>query len=157
VLAIKTAHDWVRAQAWAKKDAILLEGQSVGGLLTIVYGSTNPDGIRGFINFSGGAAGYPADRIGHSCSENQIREAATLAGKTNKTPSLWLYAENDGFWGSTAPEQWHTAFSQRSQVNSAFVLTPPIEGRDGHFLLNYGGKYWGTPVDNFLKSLSLGR
>ena len=157
VLAIKTAHTWIRAQSWAKKDEIILEGQSVGGLLTVVYGSTNPAGVLAFINFSGGAAGYPADRIGHSCSENQITQAYEAAGITNKVPNLWLYAENDGFWRSTAPRHWHAVFAKSSQGKSIFIFTPPLEGKDGHFLLNYGGKYWGTPVDTFLKTLTLRR
>lgn len=155
VLAIKTAHNWIRAQSWAKKDEIILEGQSVGGLLTVVYGSTNPPGVIGFINFSGGAAGYPADQIGHSCSENQISRAYELGGQTNKTPNLWLYAKNDGFWGPNAPPLWHSVFAKGSQGKSTFVFTPPLDGKDGHFLLNYGGKYWGTPVDTFVKTLNL--
>jgi len=38
---------------------------------------------------------------------------------------------------------------------SKFILTPPIEGKDGHYLLNHGGKYWGDPVSTFVQSLNL--
>jgi len=156
MLALKTAHDWVRMQSWAKKDQIIMEGQSVGGLLTVAYSSENPSGVVGFINFSGGAAGYPADHIGRSCSENQITRIYEIAGETNRIPNLWLYAQNDGFWGSAAPKHWYYVFSKGANLGqSKFILTPPVEGKDGHYLLNYGGKYWGDPVSTFVKSLNL--
>ena len=155
VQALKSAHDWVRQQPWAKRDSIILEGQSVGGLLTVVYGSENPSGVIGFINFSGGAAGYPAEKIGRSCSENQLSRAYELAGQKNRTPNLWLYAENDGFWGPDAPRRWHYGFSRANPNQTTFILTPPLDGKDGHFLLNYGGKHWGGPVNAFVKSLNV--
>jgi len=155
VQALKSAHAWVRQQPWAKRDSIILEGQSVGGLLTVVYGSENPNGVIGFINFSGGVAGYPAENIGHSCAENQILLAYGQAGQRNKTPNLWLYAENDGFWGSEAPRRWHYFFARANPDQTTFILTPPLNGKDGHFLLNYGGQYWGTPLNTFVKSLNI--
>jgi dienelactone hydrolase len=83
VQALRATHDWIRSQPWAKRDSIILEGQSVGGLLTVVFGSENPRGGIGFINFSGGAAGYPAEHIGHSCADNQISLAVGMAGQKN--------------------------------------------------------------------------
>ncbi len=56
--AVESVLDWVRQQAWAKKDSILLEGVSVGGLTTIAVAAANPKGVVGAINFSGGEAGY---------------------------------------------------------------------------------------------------
>ena len=153
--ALRATHDWVRAQPWAKRDSMILEGQSVGGLLTVVYGAENPSGVIGFINFSGGAAGYPAEQIGHSCSENQISQAFANAGQKNRTPNLWLYAENDGFWGPEAPRRWHDVFSKGNPQQTTFIRTAPLKGNDGHFLLNYGGNYWGAPVNAFVKSLNI--
>jgi dienelactone hydrolase len=153
--ALQGTHDWIRTQPWAKRDSIILEGQSVGGLLTVVYGSENPSGVIGFINFSGGAAGYPAEHIGHSCSENQIAQAFGVAGQKNRTPNLWLYAENDGFWGADAPKRWHDGFSRASPTLTTFIRTAPLKDHDGHFLLNYGGNYWGAPVNAFVKSLNI--
>lgn len=152
--ALQATHDWIRKQPWAKKDSIILEGQSVGGLLTVVYGSENPSGVVGFINFSGGAAGYPAERIGHSCSENQIAHAFGVAGQKNRTPNLWLYAENDGFWGSDAPRRWHDVFAKAKPDQTTFIRTAALKGYDGHFLLNYGGNYWRDPVNRFVQSLN---
>jgi dienelactone hydrolase len=153
--ALRAAHDWIRSQPWAKRDSIILEGQSVGGLLTVVYGSENPSGVIGFINFSGGAAGYPAEHIGHSCADNQIAQAFGMAGQKNRTPNLWLYAENDGFWGADAPRRWHYLFAKANPNQTTFVRTAALKGNDGHFLLNYGGNYWRDPVNSFVKSLNV--
>jgi len=125
----------------------------VGGVLTVLYGSTNPEGVVGFINFSGGAAGFAT--TGKSCSENQLMLAYGQAGQVNKLPNLWLYAENDGFWGAEAPRRWHHAFAHAGGPSTTFFLAPALEARDGHYLLNYGGRYWGKAIDTYMDALDL--
>jgi hypothetical protein len=74
-------------------------------------------------------------------------------GKTTRVPSLWLYAENDLFWGPEAPRAWHRAF-QAGGSPTHFVMTPPMpDTTDGHRLLAVGGQFWVPHVNAFVKEL----
>ncbi|VVE88660.1 dienelactone hydrolase family protein [Pandoraea bronchicola] len=146
------AVNWVRAQPWANKERIVLEGRSVGGFTTVATAATNPPGVVGYINFSGGAGGMPERAPGHSCDPEQMKTVYGEFGKTTKIPGLWLYAHNDQYWGPDAPQQWFDAFAA-SGSPAQFVHTEDLPGHDGHLLLTYGGKMWSTSVDKFVKQL----
>ncbi len=146
------AVNWVRAQPWANKDRIVLEGRSVGGFTTVATAAANPPGVVGYINFSGGAGGMPDRAPGHSCDPEQMKTVYGQFGKTTKIPGLWLYAHNDQYWGADAPQQWFDAFAAGGSPVQ-FVHTDDLPGHDGHMLLTYGGKMWSRPVDAFVKQL----
>lgn len=153
--AVRAAHDWLREQSWANKDRILLVGQSVGGLTTVAACGQNWPGVIGCVNFAGGSGGNPTLSPGASCQPNRMRDLLGGAGKTTQVPSLWLYSENDLYWGAEAPKQWHKAHVEAStsagQKHSAeFFAAPPIE-QDGHRLLTVGGRFWSPPLNAWLK------
>jgi len=151
--AVLATLDWAREQPWAAKDKILLVGQSVGGLTTVAVAAGNPPGVVGAINFSGGAGGSPDDSPGRSCKPENLTKLFEEFGKTIRIPSLWLYAENDLFWGAEAPKEWHRAFSAGGSKTRS-VMTPPVPGvKDGHALLASGGRLWSPPVNDFVKQL----
>lgn len=140
---------WVRTQPWAMADKILLEGQSVGGLTTVALCATNPPGVVGCINFSGGAGGDPERAPGNMCAPEKTTALMADYGRTTQPPTLWFYAENDLFWGAEAPRQWHAAFAQ-SGSPIEFIQSPAVSP-DGHRLLALGGKLWSEPLDAWLK------
>ena len=145
--------DWLRPQPWVNTDKILLVGQSVGGLTSVAVGARNLPGVVGFINFSGGAGGSPDTSPSRSCRPELLTQLFLEFGKTTKVPSLWLYAENDLFWGAEAPKEWHGAFSSGGS-KTLLVMTPPVPGTaDGHRLLAVGGKLWSPHVNVFVKEL----
>lgn len=150
--AVFATLDWVRAQPWANKDKILLVGQSVGGLTTIGVGAKNPPGVVGLINFAGGSGGSPKDSPGRGCKPENLVKTFQEFGRTTRVPSLWLYAENDLYWGPEAPKEWHRAF-EAGGSKSTFVMTPPVPETDGHRLLLVGGRLWSPYVNSFLKEL----
>lgn len=151
--AVLATLEWVRAQPWATREKILLVGASVGGLTTVGVAARNPPGVVGAVNFSGGAGGSPNDSPGRSCKPENLTKLFEEFGKTIRVPSLWLYAENDLFWGSEAPKEWHKAFSAGGS-NTRFVMTPPVPGvTDGHALFAAGGRLWSPPVNDFVKQL----
>jgi pimeloyl-ACP methyl ester carboxylesterase len=151
--AVRTALDWLRQQPFVKKNRILLEGQSVGGMTTVVLGGQNPPGVVGFINFAGGTAGFPAQRPTRSCATDQLEALYRKAGQTTRLPNLWLYAVNDQYWGSEAPRLWHKAFAKGGS-RTQFVQTGPVENADGHALLSRGQALWSEPVLSFLAHLN---
>jgi dienelactone hydrolase len=152
--AVRAAIDWSRAQSWARRDRVLLVGQSVGGLTSVVVGGQSPAGVVAIINFSGGIAGDPARHPGQSCGVEDVAAIYASAGRGTRAPSLWLYAPNDLYWGEDAPKRWHEAFA-RGGSRTRLVMTAPVPDPDGHNLMRRGGRLWSQPVDAFLASLGL--
>jgi dienelactone hydrolase len=150
--AVRAAIDWARLQPWAHRDRLLLVGQSVGGLATVVTASQAPPGVVGFVNFSGGTAGFPDKRPGASCAEAALTDLFRRAGSRVRVPNLWLYAENDRYWGSEAPRAWHAAFASGGGA-TRLVMTPPVPNEDGHRLMLRGGRMWSVHVDAFVAGL----
>jgi dienelactone hydrolase len=153
--AVRAAHDWLREQPWANKDRILLVGQSVGGLTTVAACGQNWPGVIGCVNFAGGSGGNPPVSPGTSCQPNRIRDLFASAAKTTQVPSLWLYSENDLFWGAEAPKLWHKAYVDAAAAAgqsavAEFFAAPPVD-QDGHRLLSIGGRFWGPPLNAWLK------
>lgn len=153
--AVRSAHDWLSQQTWANKGRVLLVGQSVGGLTTAVACGQNWPGVVGCVNFAGGAGGKPDTHANNSCQPARLGAVFAEAGKTTQVPSLWLYSENDLYWGPDVPKQWHKAnvdaATAAGQKNTAeFFAAPPVEA-DGHRLLTVGGRLWGPPLNAWLK------
>ncbi|MEX3959905.1 alpha/beta hydrolase family protein [Trinickia sp. EG282A] len=144
------AINWARAQTWVDSKRIVLEGGSVGGFATVATAATHPSGVIAYINFAGGAGGLPDRSPGHSCDPEQMKEVMAELGKTTALPGIWLYAENDHYWGPEAPRRWFDAFVSGGSP-AEFVNPGELAGHDGHFLLSYGGKMWSVPVDRFVK------
>ncbi len=151
--AQRAALDWVRQQPWAQANHIVLEGQSGGGLATAALCAANPPGVKGCINFSGGAGGDPQHAPGQVCAPEKIAALMAQYGATTTVPSLWLYAVNDLYWGPSAPLQWQAAFNQAAIANGrpplSFVHTPAI-GSDGHSLQRAGSKQWAPALQAWL-------
>ena len=151
---VQATYQWALAQPWVRKDRILLEGQSVGGMTTVATGALNLPGVLGFVNFAGGAAGNPDVSPGKSCKPDNLVALYRTFGQQVKVPSLWLYAENDLYWGPQMPRKWFDAF-RAGGSDSELVQTPALEGHDGHKLLEFGGRMWHAPLDAFVRKVGL--
>ena len=126
----------------------------MGGMTTIAAASMNLSGVVGAVNFAGGSGGFPAESPGKSCSPEMLTETYRAFGALAKIPTLWLYAENDLYWGADMPRLWFAAF-QAGGSDVQFVQTAPVDGHDGHQLLNYGGKMWSGPLNAFVRKVGL--
>ena len=147
-------HGWALEQPWVRKDRLLLEGQSVGGMTTVAAAALNLPGVVGAVNFAGGSGGYPSESPGKSCNADVLMQTYQEFGPLVKVPSIWLYAENDQYWGAEMPRQWHAAFKAGGS-DTELVQTGPVEGRDGHTLINFGGSMWSNPLNAFVKKVGL--
>ncbi len=147
--AVQATIDWVRGEAWANSSKIILSGNSVGGLATVSLGAVEQKGVIAYINFAGGVAGNPALSPGKSCAPELVRDAYKKYGMSTRVPNLWLYAENDLFWGAETPKEWHAVFAAGGS-KTRLVTTAPVPGQDGHELIFFGQSLWSPYVDDFL-------
>ena len=88
---------YVDASRW------LVAGVSVGGLTTVATVGRNPKGLLGGINFSGGSGGDPVKNPGRPCSPSRISSYWGSLAKNSSVPMLWLYWQNDKYWGEEIP------------------------------------------------------
>lgn len=71
-------------------------------------------------------------------------------GKTARVPMLWVYTENDLYWGSELPKEWFSSYKANGGVGE-FVLFPP-NGKDGHSLFSRAPDVWRPRVAEFLNA-----
>lgn len=152
--ATQATIQWLRAQSWADSRRIVLEGRSAGGFASVAAAAARPEGVIGYVNFSGGAGGSPTRSPGRSCDPDQMRDVMGEFGKTVAVPGLWLYAKNDQYFGAEAPLGWYQAFAAGGSP-AKLVSVEEVPGHDGHLLLSYGQRFWRKDLDAFLKSLGL--
>jgi len=134
----------------------VLVGVSVGGIATIAATSAHVPGQVAAINFAGGHGGDPERHPGDPCQSDQLRRlyrayAAGNARTAPPTPTLWIYAENDPFFGPGHARRWARAYAEAGGQVDLRVL-PPF-GTDGHRLFTAGNDLWQPLVDAFLKPL----
>jgi dienelactone hydrolase len=146
--------EWVRKQPWADANRVVLAGTSMGGLAAIATAAKNPPGVVAYVNFAGGTGGDGTRAPEHSCGSEAMESLMRTLGSTNRVPGLWLYAQNDRYWGAQWPVTWYRAFGESNSITQ-FVMTEPVPGSDGHQLLARGGQLWASPVDAFLAELGL--
>jgi len=152
--AVVATYEWALRQPWVRRDRILLQGQSVGGMTTVAAAALNLPGVVGTVNFAGGSGGYPEVSPGKSCRPDNLTGTYREFGRLARGPSLWLYSENDLYWGPDMPRAWHAAYRDGGS-DTALVMAGVLPNRDGHQLLQYGGRMWSMPLDAFVNKVGL--
>ena len=139
----------VRARPDALKDRSVILGQSYGGATAVAIASLNPAGVIASINFAGGGGGDPKVRPQQPCSTAVLKRMLAGFGETARVPMLWVYAENDQFFGPTLPREWFEAY--RAAGGGAEFLQFPPQGDDGHALFARFPAIWQPAVADFLR------
>lgn len=140
----------VRQRPGVLSDRTLVLGQSFGGATAIALAAKNLPGVRAAINFAGGGGANPELQPEQPCGTPQLRALFAAYGRTARIPTLWIYAENDRWMGSTYPRQWFDAFVAEGGVGE-FVMYPP-QGEDGHLLFTRAPEVWRPQVLEFLRA-----
>ncbi len=124
----------------------MLIGVSAGGLASIAAASNAREGLMGVVNFAGGRGSNAPDSV---CRGDRLVNAMGAFGKTARVPTLWIYAENDHFFGPKLAQGMFDAFKASGGVGE-FVAAAPF-GEDGHTLFtgNGGMKIWLPTVSDF--------
>jgi dienelactone hydrolase len=129
----------------------LVVGQSFGGLTALKLSTVKLPGLLGAINFAGGGGGNPTKRPGNPCSAGRLLKLYEEYGAAAKVPTLWLYSENDRFWGPDLPTKWHTAFTGAG--GKAEFTRLPAYGADGHGSFTANPAAWKPAFEKFIGGL----
>ena len=132
------------------KDRDVVVGQSYGGATSIAVAALNPASTVAVVNFAGGGGGDPKERPQAPCSPQRLERLFAQYGRTARVPSLWIYAENDMYFGPSLPQAWFKAFREAGGVGD-FVQVPP-QGDDGHSTFVRAPAVWQPIVVGFLKA-----
>lgn len=141
----------LRGYEWIDARRVVIAGESVGGLAALAYSAHAGPETVGIINFAGGAGGDARSRPGRPCRPAALSEALATVARPAGPPTLWLYAENDMYWGPTNPRAWADAYQRAGGTRELHVF-PPL-GEDGHTLAARGRNFWRPVTDAFLARL----
>jgi len=141
--------DAMRRRPDASRDRAIVIGQSFGGTIAIAVAAIGPPGVQAAINFAGGGGGNPQTRPERPCTPDGLRDLFGSYGRTARMPTLWVYSQNDRYWGPSLPREWFAAF-RAAGGRGEFVGLPPF-GEDGHRSFMGAQSAWEPHVARFLQ------
>jgi dienelactone hydrolase len=132
-------------------DNVIVVGQSAGGWAAIALASQNVPGVRAIITFAAGRGGRVGGKPNNNCAPDKLVAATGEFGRTARTPMLWIYIENDTFFGPALSKRMHQAYTEAGG-KAEYHLLPPF-GNDGHFLIGSPDSIplWAPLVGPFLE------
>ncbi len=150
--SIRATIDFLKTQTFVSRAPVILIGHSAGawGSLAFAYRS---GGVKAVINFAGGRGGRSYNQPNRNCAPDRLVAAAAEFGRRVRVPTLWIYTENDTFFGPALSRQMAEAF-RAAGGSVEYHLLPPF-GEEGHFLvqIDAGVPLWGPIVARFLARL----
>ena len=147
---LQAAVQYMQGKPFVDGKRIVLLGQSTGGHSVIATGSLNLPGVVGVVNFAGGRGSTAPDVVRDADS---LVESYRVFGKTFKVPTIWLYSENDHYFGPALARKFLTAF-QEGGAEVDFVSLP-ASGEDGHSSFLRARDNWYESVLEFLKRIGI--
>jgi invasion protein IalB len=137
-LAIAALNEWVIDYMSRKKiiepGKVIVVGQSGGGWGSIALGSRNPPSVQAIITFAAGRGGRVDGKPNNNCAPDKLVTATGEFGRTARIPMLWIYAENDTYFGPELTKRMYTAFVEAGG-NAEYRMLPSF-GSDGHFMID---------------------
>lgn len=154
-LAVALADLWIidymsKEKMTVPRDVIVV-GQSAGGWAALALSSQNPPAVRGIITFAAGRGGRVDGKPNNNCAPDRLVEATGEFGRVARVPTLWIYAENDTFFGPDLSRRMHDAYTGAGG-KAEYHMLPPFGG-DGHFLIGSPDSIplWAPLVSHFLE------
>jgi dienelactone hydrolase len=142
--------DYMIEQKYAVPDSAIVIGQSAGGWGAIALSSQNLPSVKAIITFAAGRGGRVGGKPNNNCAPDKLVEATAAFGQSARTPMLWIYIENDTFFGPDLSQRMHAAYTGAGG-NAEYHLMPPF-GSDGHFFIDSPDAIpqWSPVVSQFL-------
>jgi len=145
--------DYMTAEKRIVPKDVIVVGQSAGGWASIALSSLNPPQVKAIITFAAGRGGRVDNKPNNNCAPDKLVEATGEFGRTSRVPMLWIYIENDTFFGPALSKRMHEAFTGAGG-KAEYHLVPPF-GNDGHFFIGSPDAIpiWSPLVTKFLNEL----
>ena len=150
---IGAAVAYLRKHPKVDPDRIVLVGQSGGGWGSLAAATRDDVPIRGVVNFAGGLGGKVGGVPHNNCQPDWLVAASAKFGKGARVPSLWVYTENDQYFGPDLSRRMHAAYTEAGG-KATYVLLPPFR-EDGHMLFGHGVALWQDRVETFLREIGV--
>jgi dienelactone hydrolase len=153
-LAVALIDEWIIDHAVERKlttpDRVIVVGQSAGGWAAIALSSRNLPSVRAIITFAAGRGGRVGGKPNNNCAPDKLVEATADFGRTARTPMLWIYIENDTFFGPALSKRMHEAYTGAGG-DAEYHLMPPF-GSEGHYFVDQADAIplWAPLVSRFL-------
>jgi dienelactone hydrolase len=148
---LKTTLEFVAHRPDVDPSHMIAIGVSAGGFATVALAADPPQGLVAAISFAGGRGSLESD---HVCRPDRLIEAFRTFGRSSRVPMLWVYAENDHFFGPALARQFKAAFVEDG--GHVDFVAAPAYGNDGHGLFSpLGIPQWTPYVDAFLRQQNL--
>jgi dienelactone hydrolase len=126
--------DYMTDQKFAVPNNSIVIGQSAGGWGAIALSSQNLPSVKALIVFAGGRGGRVGGKPNNNCAPDKLVEATAEFGRAARTPTLWIYIENDTFFGPDLSRKMFDAYTGAGG-NAEYHLMPPF-GSEGHFFID---------------------
>jgi dienelactone hydrolase len=142
--------DYMTAERRIVPKDVIVVGQSAGGWAAIALSSLNPPQVKAIISFAAGRGGRVDGKPNNNCTPDKLVEATGEFGRTSRVPMLWIYIENDTFFGPALSKRMHEAFSAAGGKAEYHLVSP--FGDEGHFFIDSPDAIpiWGPLVTKFL-------
>jgi dienelactone hydrolase len=143
--------DYMTAEKRIVPKDVIVVGQSAGGWGSIALSSLNPPQVKAIITFAAGRGGHVDGKPHNNCAPDRLVEATGEFGRASRIPMLWIYIENDTFFGPALSKRMHDAFTAAGG-KAEYHLLPPF-GNEGHFLIGSSDAIpiWSPLVSKFLE------
>src|SRR6266404_2903371 len=105
--------------------------------------------------FAAGRGGRVDGKPNNNCAPDKLVAATGEFGSTARVPMLWIYTENDSYFGPELTKRMHNAFTAAGG-DAEYRLLPAF-GNDGHFMIDSADAVplWAPLVSQFLAKHSL--
>lgn len=142
--------DYMTDQRLIVPNNVIVVGQSAGGWAALALSSKNIPAVRAIIVFAGGRGGRVGGKPNNNCAPDRLVTATAEFGASARVPTLWIYIENDTFFGPVLSKRMHDAYVSAGG-SAEYHLLPPFRD-EGHFLISSpeGVPLWTPLVDPFL-------
>ncbi len=147
---IRHAVRFMAQQPFADPSRVLAVGVSAGGLASVALAANPPPGLVAVISFAGGRGSRGDNDV---CTPDRLVAAFGQFGRTARAPNLWVYADNDLFFGPALAERFYDAFTKAG--GRVRFVQAPANGQDGHYLYSADIPQWTGYVDRFLAERGL--
>jgi dienelactone hydrolase len=142
--------DYMTEQKFAVPNSAIVIGQSAGGWGAIALSSRNLPSVKAIIEFAGGRGGRVGGKPNNNCNPDKLVATTAEFGSTARVPMLWIYIENDTYFGPDLSRRMHTAYTGAGG-NAEYHLMPPF-GNEGHIFIDSPDSIpqWSPLVSQFL-------